>query len=330
MWFSRSLSGRVSSFSPWLSAVEDRHPSKRGPATAHDRAGLNGWRRRMRFFGETGTGVNAAVDMDDCTSIMLCRFLGADIQPTCGTCRHSAGAAISRKAQGPSRTQLAPPEGVASTSATNRRHPARIRGAPPGQGRRYTSTRCARVRGRAGGSLPQQHLDNARNPRDGVQIPAWTDRRSRPLGAIVNLDRYQPDAAERAAALRDQIERLSDVLHRTRTTLGEMRARIATTEAAGHAAEVTGEEPSGDVNALTVTYQRLSEQLEERDDQYRELLKLHGELSRMVERVSDERSLRESLTDEELRRETEARLEHLREASTARTASRGLGAGPSL
>ena len=87
-----------------------------------------------------------------------------------------------------------------------------------------------------------------------MQIPAWTDRRSRPLGAIVNLDRYQPDAAERAAALRDQIERLSDVLHRTRTTLGEMRARIATMEAAGHAAEVTGQEPSGDVNALTVTY----------------------------------------------------------------------------
>ncbi len=180
-------------------------------------------------------------------------------------------------------------------------------------------------------SAARQELGRAaRTPRDVVQIPAWTDRRSRPLGAIVNLDRYQPDAAERAAALRDQIERLSDVLHRTRTTLGEMRARIATMEAAGHAAEVTGQEPSGDVNALTVTYQRLSEQLEERGGQYRELSKTHGELSRTVERVSAERSLRESLTDEQLRLETEARLAHLREASTARTASRDLGAGPSL
>lgn len=170
----------------------------------------------------------------------------------------------------------------------------------------------------------------ARAPRDAPSVPSWDDRNARPLGAIVNLDRYHPDAPERAAELAKQVERLGDLLDRTRTTLGEMRARLSTVEANDHAAEATGQQSSGDAPPLALIYERMSAQYEERSAQYRELRTAHGKAVRLADRVAAERAIREALPTEQLAAEAAARLEHMKEAVATRQRSTDTGMGPSI
>jgi len=170
----------------------------------------------------------------------------------------------------------------------------------------------------------------ARSPRDVPSTPKWDDRRARPLGAIVNLDRYHPDAPERAAELAKQAERLGDLLDRTRATLGEMRARLTTLDAHDHAAEVTGQQPSGDAPSLTLIYERMSAQYEERSAQYQALLTAHGKAVRLVERVAAERAVREALPTEQLAAEAAARLEYMKQVTGTRQPSTDRDSGVSL
>lgn len=145
----------------------------------------------------------------------------------------------------------------------------------------------------------------------GGEEPArWDDRTQRPLGAIVDLDRYLGDAPNAAALLREELEALNDRIHRDHAALRAVKVRMATAEARGHAAEVAGDEPVTDV-ALPVVAERLEARIAGVGERRGALVKEYAVLSRRVDRVEDERRVRSTLTPEMFEAERRARLTHL-------------------
>ena len=139
------------------------------------------------------------------------------------------------------------------------------------------------------------------------QPAAWDDRSRRPLGAIVDLDRYLADGPSGVAAMREDLESLNDRIHRDHAALRAVTVRLATVEARAHAAVVAGAEPEAD-GALPVVAERLTQRLAANGERRGAMVKEYAALVRRVDRVEDERRIRSSLPPEVAEAERRARV----------------------
>lgn len=137
----------------------------------------------------------------------------------------------------------------------------------------------------------------------------WDDRHRRPLGAIIDLDRYLGDAPALAGAMREDLESLNDRIHRDHAALRAVKVRLATIEARGHAAAVAGSEPVTD-SALPIVAERLEARITASGERRGDMVKEYAVLVRRVDRVEDERRVRSSLPREVSEAERRARLTH--------------------
>ena len=137
----------------------------------------------------------------------------------------------------------------------------------------------------------------------------WDDRHRRPLGAIIDLDRYLGDAPALARAMREDLESLNDRIHRDHAALRAVKVRLATIEARGHAAAVAGSEPVTD-SALPIVAERLEARITASGERRGDMVKEYAVLVRRVDRVEDERRVRSSLPREVSEAERRARLTH--------------------
>lgn len=151
-----------------------------------------------------------------------------------------------------------------------------------------------------------------------VTPAVWSDRKRRPFGAIIDLDRFVADAPEKAADLRAKVERISDSIHRNAETLRAVRARLAMAEARGHALQVAGVETE-DPSALIVLRDRLTASLEDATALRKQLLSEYTRANGTVERAAAERQLRNAMTPEQNEHEHQARIRHARTPQDART-----------
>ncbi len=139
------------------------------------------------------------------------------------------------------------------------------------------------------------------------QPAAWDDRGRRPLGGIVDLDRYLADGPSEVAAMREDLESLNDRIHRDHVALRAVTVRLATFEARAHAAAVAGAELEVD-GALPIVAERLTQRLASNGERRGAMVKEYAALVRRVDRVEDERRIRSSLPPEVAEAERRARL----------------------
>lgn len=147
-----------------------------------------------------------------------------------------------------------------------------------------------------GYAAAQQELGRAARTRptpETLQGVRWDDRRRRPLGSIIDLDRYTARHEKILADVRGTLTQLVERIGTARRTLTELDARIRTHEARAHAAHVTGTTTDGADN-LTVIRARLAERVAADEAARTEQAKTYARSVRVLDAAPLERDHRAS------------------------------------
>lgn len=132
----------------------------------------------------------------------------------------------------------------------------------------------------------------ARAPQGGVpEAPRRWDDPRRPLGSVRDLDRHAAPAVRRVPAVRDQIERLGDLVAGDQRTLVDLNMRIARTDAVMHR---PGEhaEPRRRLDDLRSVRERLARRLVTREQAQQDLRKEYRQLTALLDAVAEEVQIR--------------------------------------
>lgn len=154
----------------------------------------------------------------------------------------------------------------------------------------------------------------------------WDDRRRRPLGAIVDLDRYVAAAAARVESLRDRLDQLSDLTARGARTLAAVETRLATIDARNHAAGAAGR-PTIDRSVAESSELKLRERIAQLEQERAELLEKYRREARIVDAAPAETAARAAQAAPVRGQEDQARLAHARGAVTQQAPQRGPSLG---
>ncbi|WP_336624976.1 MULTISPECIES: MobF family relaxase [unclassified Microbacterium] len=161
-------------------------------------------------------------------------------------------------------------------------------------------------------------------PSDGP-VARWDDRRRRPLGAIVDLDRYVAAAAARVVPLRDRLDQLTDLTARGERTLAGVEGRLAAIDARNHAAAASGRALTDRATAEG-SRDKVRERLTQLEQERAELLEQYRRDTRIVDAAPAEASARTTQPPAVRGQEDQARLARTRGAA----AQQSLQRGPSL
>lgn len=172
-------------------------------------------------------------------------------------------------------------------------------------------------------SIRAAHAELGRAARRPAQSDAgdasWDDGGRRPVGAIIDLERWAASAEEKIVPLRQNLEQTIDAIARDRDRLAQIDARLRELEAKNHASAAT-ERLTVDDTGVRAARERVAERLAEATEKRKKLGSQYSRLVRMVDAVPVELQLRAGLSPEQLADEERRRLQHAR---TARSTDSG-------
>jgi len=163
------------------------------------------------------------------------------------------------------------------------------------------------------------------DPGESAEGARWDDRRRRPLGAIIDLDRYVAAAADRLEPARARLETVADMIRRGRLGLGHVEARLAAIDARNHAAEATGTATT-DRTPAERSKAKLEERVAQLEEERRQLAGQYKRDVRIVDAAAGERAVRDAQPATVRESEQRERVAHARGSSSP---ARARGAGVS-
>ena len=139
----------------------------------------------------------------------------------------------------------------------------------------------------------------------------WDDRRRRPLGAIVDLERYAAAAAARIEPARDRLDQLNDLIARGESATAGADVRLATVDARNHAAAASGG-PITDRSTAESRREQLRERVAQLEQERAELIEKYRRDARIVDAAPAEAAVRQAQPAGVRGQEDQARLAHAR------------------
>jgi hypothetical protein len=146
---------------------------------------------------------------------------------------------------------------------------------------------------------------------DGAPAP-WHDRDARPLGHLTRIDELLGAAVDQEKSLFEQISRLGDSIAVDQAALDELKVKLATWSATGHAAAVSDQDVEPAPLLLPAT-DAITARLQEARTRRTELSREYGKLTRRIDALQRENAIRDLLGADVTAYEDDARRRAVRE-----------------